>query len=76
MHPILSIFSLYNSKYNRPLRILDYYIRILFPFFFCLLQLYLEDNGDYLTLKNKRDIKLSANNPNDLSINYLKVIIS
>ena len=76
MHPILSIFSLYNAEYNRSLRILDYYIKILLPFFFTLLQSYYEENPEYIELKNKRDIKLSAKNPNDLNINYLKVNIN
>ena len=69
MHPVISIISIYNAGYSRSLRVLDFYIRILFPFFFSFLKIYTEQNPKFADLKNKRDIRITAKNPNDLKFN-------
>ena len=57
MHPIISIFSIYDSDYNRKIRVLDFFIRLIIPITFTLFEIYMKGNPDYQKMIKKRDTR-------------------
>ncbi len=68
------MFYIFHHVYDRRLRVLDYYIRLILPFVFTFLKVYLDGNDEYEELKNKRDVRMKDFSPSDISPGLLKVI--
>lgn len=68
LHPIFSILTIYHPGYNRPLRIMDYFLQIYFTFFFTFMRFYMFGNPKADAFKDDRSIKNRGRNIND--INY------
>jgi len=73
MHPIYSIFFLFNPFYPRILRITDFFFSIHLSFFFSLLPIYIYDNPQLKELEASRDIINRNKRINDLTIMVYQV---
>ncbi len=69
----MSIFFLFNPSYNRKIRVLDYYIRLILPILFTFIKIYIDGNPEYESIKNKRDVRSKNLTPNDLIPSIYKV---
>ncbi len=72
---MICIFYIFHHVYDRKLRVLDHYLRLIVPFLLTFLRVYLDGNTQYDDLKNKRDIRMKDYTPSDLSPGLLKVLL-
>lgn len=73
IHPILSIFNIYDPIYNRKIRTLDFFLVIYLTFFFTLLPFNITDNSELIKLEMKRSIKNRRKSVNDLEVQINQV---
>lgn len=73
MHPIYSIFFLFNPFYPRTLRITDFFFSIHLSFFFSLMPIYIYDNPQLKELEATRNILNRKKRINDLAIMLYQV---
>ena len=73
MHPILSIFNIYDPIYNRKLRTMDFFLIIYLSFFFTLLPFYMTDNSQLIEMAANRSIHSRNKTVNDLQTSIKQV---
>jgi len=57
MHPIFSIFNIYDPIYNRKIRTMDFFFSIYLTFFFTLLPFNVTDNSQLVDMMANRTIQ-------------------
>ncbi len=71
---MISIFYIFDEYYDRKIRVLDFYLRLVLPILFNLMKLYIEGNPEYESLKNKRDMRYRNFTPDSFIPSITKVI--
>ena len=74
LHPILSIFTIYDPHYNRKVRTLDFFLNIYLTFFFTLFPYYAGDNPELTAMAANRSIQNRNKGVNDLKVQFNQVI--
>ncbi len=66
---------MFSHSYNRKLRVMDIYIRVVMPFLFSFIKLYMDGNPKFESIKRKRDIAYRNITPDDVLPGYIEVNI-